>query len=294
VADSSNYIIVYNAGAYGNFVGWCIEWLTNKVSESNRPWDYNGNSHNNNLVYYNSVKEACDKKINGIVHPIKNDKDDFLLIIDQLKKHYNKIIFLYPDINDFAWNINNKFEKIFQHGWVEEYFELMSQNYDKWNQSKNLEPWEKREWLSYTMHSQHFHEVRYNSISKIQDEKIIKISLTNLRDNFLETMSLICGFLELNIKRTKEDILDLKNEWLSLQTHKNKDILINHAVYAIVNNIEFDFDKKLTLFDQSEIQRQLREKHNIKIKCFNLNNWPKNTTELKKLLYKEDFNETTL
>ena len=282
---SINYIIVYNGGAYGNFVGWCIEWLTDKVSLNSKPWGIAGNSHNNNIKYYHSIDEACNSKVSGIVHPIKHHNNDLNNAIIRLLSCYSKVVLLYPELDNFIWNINNKFEKIFNEGWIKANQHYASRNLVNW--SENPADWQKREWMSYTLHKQHYSEVRYDVIKKLNCNRIKKISLTELRDDFFNTVYQLGNFLEIEILRSKEQIQNLHNEWLSLQIHKDKDRLINHSVNAIVNKDHISFDKSMTLIDEAEIQRRLREDYNMHIKCYNLDNWPDTSTELQKLLYKE-------
>jgi hypothetical protein len=103
------YIIVYNGGAYGNFVGWCLEWLTGKVSLENRPWGLNGNSHKNKLICYQSVESACSLRKTGIVHPIFDSETSLIDSLNEMQKNFNKVIFLYPQLENFVWNMNNRF-----------------------------------------------------------------------------------------------------------------------------------------------------------------------------------------
>lgn len=289
------YIIVYNGGAYGNFVGWVIHWLTGKIPVTDRPWGRNGNSHNNNIIkYYRTVEDACKFKETGVVHPILDDKTLLKDILDNLQKNFDKVIFLYPNLEDFIWNINNKFEKIFEQGWINENFNNIEENLTFWKKDiENLQNWEIREWLSYYIFPQHLSEVRFNEFNSINNT-ILKISLSELRDETFLVFKKICNFLDLKIVRSDKEADLMISEWKELQIHKHKDRLINDLTNAIVENKNIKFSTNLTIVDQAEIQRRLREKHNIEIKCYGLNDWPTNTSELNKLLIRKNTNETTL
>lgn len=288
-----NYIVVFNGGAYGNFVGWSIDWLTGKVPKHNRPWGENGNAHNNKLVHH-SIADACNTKKSGIVHPINNSKASLVAVLMQLQEAFDKVIFLYPTLENFCWNINNKFEKVFPQGWLQANLNDFSSGSKFWNNSlQNLQAWEIREWLSFYIFKQHLDEVRLHELDQI-DDRILKISLTELRDKTNLVFERICNFLELEIVRSSDEVDSLVNEWKKLQVHKDKDQLINQLVNAIINDENIEFDKNLTIIDQAEIQRKLREDHSIEIKCYGLNTWPKDVNELKKLLIRKNINETAL
>lgn len=289
-----NYIVVFNGGAYGNFVGWSINWLTGKVPKHKRPWRENGNAHNNNLIYYHTIADACNIKKSGITHPIFDNKASLVAVLRQLQKAFDKVIFLYPTLENFCWNINNKFEKIFPQGWLQANLNDFSSGSKFWNNSlQNLQTWEIRECLSFYIFKQHLDEVRLHELDQI-DDRILKISLTELRDETNLVFERICNFLELEIVRSSDEIDSLVDEWKKLQVHKDKDQLINQLVNAIINDENIEFDKNLTIIDQAEIQRKLREDHSIEIKCYGLNTWPKDVNELKKLLIRKNINETAL
>lgn len=285
-----NYIIVYNAGAYGNFVGWSLDWLSNKVPLYSRPWHHNGTSHNNNLIYYNTVDDACIQKETGIVHPILNDTDKLVDVFDRLHESFDKIVFLYPDSDSMFWSINNKFEKVFNDGWFTNNPEYILKNMPYWSESPDtVSTWQMREWLSFFILDQHLCEIRNSEITTINNNnQLLKVSLSNLRDDTASVFKEICNFLEIDMLRSNDQIDNLVTEWANLQLHKHKDNLIIETIDAIISNNNIEFDKSLTLIDQSEIQRHLRSKFGIQIKCYGLNTWPKYVNELTTLLYKDD------
>jgi len=60
-------------------------------------------------------------------------------------------------------------------------------------------------------------------------------------------------------------------------------MLINDLVNATINNKNLSMEN-LTLIDESMIQWQLRNK-GFELQCYNLNQWPKTTSELRELIY---------
>ena len=74
------------------------------------------------------------------------------------------------------------------------------------------------------------------------------------------------------------------NQWIVKQKYINADQQIDKIVNALINNIELEWETyELTFFDEIAIQRKLLD-NNIKIKCYNLNQFPTNTRNFLPLL----------
>jgi hypothetical protein len=108
------------------------------------------------------------------------------------------------------------------------------------------------------------------------------IEIGQLRDNFVETITKL--FEKLNLPIIRNNIDFIYTEWDKLQYFKNKDKQVKDIVDAVLNDIDLDFGE-LSIIDEAEIQRQLRN-NGREIKCYNLNIFPTNTADLKKLLTK--------
>ena len=68
--------------------------------------------------------------------------------------------------------------------------------------------------------------------------------------------------------------------------YTQKDIIVDNIVNAIIAGTEYDWGEgKLSLIDESIVQMRLRDLHELDLKCYNLNVFPTNTTDLKKLLF---------
>ena len=70
---------------------------------------------------------------------------------------------------------------------------------------------------------------------------------------------------------------------MSVEKYLYKDKLINDLVDSIITGEHKDMHD-LTIVDESEIQRRLRNK-GFEIQCYELNKWPNTTTELRELIY---------
>jgi hypothetical protein len=84
-----------------------------------------------------------------------------------------------------------------------------------------------------------------------------------------------------------EDIGAVTERWLSLQRHLNKDTVCQSIVDGIINSTHYDWaDQKLTMYDEAFVQWTLRDLHGLAMRCYNVNVFPTNTTDLRNLLIK--------
>ena len=286
--DNRDLAIVFNGGTYGNFINWTLNWLQGIYDTDSKPWGEYGNSHK-----YDMSKGYVK------VHPANYDctLNQFIknLFVDY---NFKKVLFIHPTKNTMLWNLNNKFFKI----WVNKgYFKHFYDTDPRWKENlvnwkkdfDSLETWELREYLSLSMMNNHLNEIRNDEIETISFDNFLKISIEDLttEEKFYTTLDTLIDFCLIDVCRSNHEISQLYNEWLSLQEFINKDKLIESYIHAIVNQIDMKFEN-LTIVDEAEIQRVLREKHNMQIKCYNLNTWPESTLELNKLLYKDEDDES--
>jgi hypothetical protein len=277
------HIIAYNGGSYGQFTGWCLDWIQGKYTENTRPFTSIGNSHNNNCKFFYSIDDAIINPVtNSHVHPIFKESDNIILQLEKLLAVYDKVVLLYPLLDDFLWNCNNKLHKI---KGVQAYLDENMTNDDllKW-QSKSI--WEVREWLSICLHDQHLAETGYKDIISYTNNRVFKIPINKIRDDFVNTFQSLSKYLELDNIRTTEDLKKLHQDWLKNEKHLYKDKLIKELVYAIIHNNSIEMNN-LSMFDEAEIQRRLRLE-GYEIKCYGLDTWPKTTTQLRELIYEAD------
>jgi hypothetical protein len=283
---------VYNAGSYGTFIEWSLNYFSGLLSDNTLPFRADGSSHNfkgskNNELYRSAdyIKESNDLLIFKI-HPKTYETEnifDNLTVIDSKFKH---VIYLYPTVNSLAWNINNKFEKLGDGNWLRAQHFYFLHNLKKWgiDSFDSAQRWQLREFLSLFIYPQQLAESELININEIQSKfsKFKFVPIESLRDNFKQTiLSLLdyCNFTHTNI----DQIEYVYSEWIKLQYHCRKDQLINEIVTAVINNVDYSWSN-LTLADEALIQYYLREQH-MEIRCFDLNVFPSNTHELKKYLY---------
>jgi len=283
------HIIAYNAGSYGQFTGWCLDWMQGKHSENARPFTSRGNSHNNGLVNQTTVDNAITSPVtNSHVHPIQTESDNLIVQLEKLLSVYDKVVLLYPSIDDFLWNCNNKLNKIWGvQGWIDQ--NISNPCLSNW-EDKQL--WEIREWLSIWLYDQHMAESGYRDITNYSNDRVFKIPINKIRDDFINTFQSLSKYLELDNIRSTKDLEKLHEDWLLNEKHLYKDRLIENIVYAIINDIHKEMTD-LTIFDQADIQRRLRLE-GYEIECYGLNEWPKTTTQLRELIYEADNRKSSI
>lgn len=301
-----NNCILYNGGSYGTFVEWCLNYFHDLSFEDTLPFSSTGSAHNFHGVIlsdyqpegydFYTIQQYVESSNNDLfvrAHPVHNSDDDILKKLHYVTNNFNKVIFIAPTINSMAWNINNKLTKV-----DGEFIGQPGKNY--WNslnerlQTQNIgdvtkmEVWEKREFLSFDLYPQHLAECRFSQHTQIQKEfpNIYFMHIDDLRDNFKQTIISILKYCNLDPVRTNQ-FNHVYSEWVKKQHYCNKDQLIKKIVTSIVAGLEIDWGAdKLTLVDEALIQYFLRE-NGIEIKCYGLNEFPKNTIELRDYLVKK-------
>jgi hypothetical protein len=108
------------------------------------------------------------------------------------------------------------------------------------------------------------------------------ITLEDFKNNFNNTICSLLNYCEITPIRI-ETLDYIHSTWLENQHHIFKDDLIFKIIDSLLNNRFYSWhDKNLTLADEALVQYFLRL-HNIELRCYNLNVFPINTEDLKKL-----------
>lgn len=284
--------ILYSGGSYGTFVEWCLNYFSGRSPSKLLPFNKNGNSHLFSGNYLNGITGwreyiASDKKYQFVrFHPKLSSKESVIVNLTEVANSSKKVIFLHMPDDLILLGINNKFEKIFSEGWLEHNKEMFKDNLLKWS-SKNLSEmaiWEIREFLSFYIISQHKSESEIDDITSINLPNVLIISVKDLINDFESTIKKIFHYCDLPIVET--NFQDIYNSWISLQKHKDKDVIVSKIVQSVLENEQYDWKHhQLTIADEAVVQYRLRDLHNLELKCYNLNYFPTNTLTLKELLF---------
>jgi hypothetical protein len=280
--------ILYSGGSYGTF----IEWSLNHFSSVNGlpyPFMNSGSSHKyhgNILSNINGWRAYTPSPTDNThivrLHPKINKDDSVLKTIDEILLSTDKIIITYFDNNSFLLTINNKFDKVWAN-WLEHNEAIISENLKSWEGKAlaTMAVWEIREFLSFFIEKQHLAESENETIQSLSDPRFFKLNISDLFTDYENLIRSMLDFCELDLYR--QDFLEVHSQWVKLQKHRHKDILVRNIVDSVIDGSYLEWTD-LSIVDESFVQSRLRDLHSLDLKCYNLNVFPKNTTDLKKLL----------
>jgi hypothetical protein len=282
-------LIIYNGGCYGTFVHWALNYFSGKTELL--PFKKDGSSHlfaGHQFYSMNEFRNFCDSDTildSARIHPKFQELESAHDNILEFANLSDRAVLLYADYDSIIFNINNKFEKIWEYGWLEHNGTLIKDNLAKWSDKTLdvMDRWELREFLSFFIYKQHLAESELENVLTLDHENLLKINIKELFENFNSTFKRILDFCDYPETRTNyKEIYDI---WTPLQIHRHKDKLVSDIVESVVNNTTFDWsDQKLTIVDEAFIQMRLRDLYKLELLCYNLNVFPTNKADLKKLL----------
>jgi len=279
------YIVTYPAGCYGRFVGWTLQWMQGNYPVDYRPFTDTKNSHNWNGIGMQSIKEAVSNAQElADVHYVDHKTNDTMSTnVEKLLGAYSKVILIHPVLEDFIWSCNNKVFKIYKSidNFIDDKADKFDYNLDKW---KSQDPWACREFLSIWLYNQHMAETAYKDVVDYKNNRVFKVQINQIRDNFNDTFTELAKWLGIENVRTGDELTKLHADWVQNEPYLYKDRLIENIVDAIINEKVLEMNE-LTIVDESQIQHRLRNA-GYEIKCHGLNEWPKTTTQLRELIYK--------
>lgn len=256
---------LFSPGSYGTYLSWATYTFSdlNKTGEIVKPFTNLGSAH-----LYRQF---------SIEHKLVIPTHDFI-------EEINQIIFIRP--HDFLEYFDNQFEK---QSLSNEDHLVKSLNLDLGKKLQNhwqdSNIWQKRELWSY-----YLPEVLISTKEQFQrteksipeDRKIFFINSYTILDDLNFTLTEIFSYF--NLKQTvNEDIINsIHTEYISLQKNRNKTQLVQRIVDDCLDK-KLNIIPKLTIFDEAIIQHLFRNM-GIEMKCYGLNEFPKNTIELYKVL----------
>ena len=283
--------IIYAGGTYGTFIEWCLNYFSGEqVIED--PFRLNGNSHGfrgNQLIDINGWRNYINSNQYFKfcrLHPKTIQTDSVIDNVEEILSNVQKAIVLYHDNSSNLLVINNKFEKIYQEGYLQQNKELYSNHFKNWNKSdlERMDLWEIREFLSFYIFKQHEAESENELISEYHNKKIKKINIKKLFDDFENTIKDL--LLWSNLDLVKTNFNQINDVWINKQEHRHKNEIVKRIINSVLEGQHNDWSgQKLSIVDEAFIQMTLRDLHNLDLRCYNLNVFPTNTKDLKDLLF---------
>lgn len=288
-------LITYPPGGYGTFVEWALSYFSGDLTDESLPFRPSGSSHGyigkpldfGELSYFSLSSDkyfSSDLNFKFVrCHCLRNVGNYNFIesYINKYKTCVNYVINIYDDPNStllIFHNIINKIRPDLRKKYLDDV-----QNLTKITESDSL--WEVREKYSFYL------GVLYTTLSNrwlypTDDDKIIKLSVTELVADFSKCLKMIFEKTGLRFDPTRAQILDdIILKWLELQKFINMQKLCEDIVHNVVNCTDFSWSPgQLTIYDEAFIQMLLRDLHGIELRCYNLNEFPTNSHDLRKLV----------
>lgn len=315
-------IISYVPGCYGSWVNWLLLNLSDSDNKQDSPFLTDGSVQSKGHIIFPSDWYSSLDRLNFVndissddicrIHPSDSAcEDGGASTVDSIQwavDNLGKTVYLYPDEKSIVWITNNQVDKIHENNkfHLEYYFSKKYIENDKafdskkpfifknhndiiinwpkeWDQNNVLSRWIIREFLSLNIYDAMINSLSIRNIDKIKSLEILPINVTDLRDDFLNTVRVIAEYLEIKINCDNDRLNNLYQLWEDTQIHFYKDLLVSNIVDATINNKEFSWPP-LSIVDEAFIQHFLRQyKHEIK--CHGLNEFPTNSKKLRELIY---------
>ena len=258
---------LFTPGSYGTFISWCVYSFSELNSDNKIVSSIevdNGSAHKYRVSHGMNIVRPTHI-------PLDHSYTDYILIDCEKEKIINYIDNQFQKhclgnlaeyINTFFPDINTKLK-------------------ESWG---STDCWELRELLSF------FLEDMIVSSKEQIDSYHIQLQQNNCYnlspENFLLNASFelekLLSFFNLK-KHSKFDLVDLYIlEYLELQQNFTKHNQIDEFISSVIDNKSYSIHN-LTIFDEARIQHNLRL-YGHEIRCYNLNEFPTNSIDLRKLL----------
>jgi hypothetical protein len=294
--------IIFGGGAYGTYMEWCLTTLATD-NEILPPFTSVGSSHHFvgqhllNIEGWNRYI-ANETSLSRFVrlHPKTKKEESIAQHLEVILASVEKMIYVYPDKDSVLLNVNNWFDKILP-SWIpgghrtenaHEINYFADKIYQNWPVARTvpldkIPVWIQREFLSFYLMPAWRDQVDWYFPDRWSNENCCVVLIHDLLFNFVETITKIQKFCNLEFKRPITDITPYHDQNLSLQKYLDQDRLCQQIIQATLNNINLDWTK-LPLVSESWVQWELRNQ-NFEIKCEGLDTFPTNSVQLKELLY---------
>jgi hypothetical protein len=288
--------IIYNAGAYGTYVEWCLTTLcsTDTIQE---PFNTNGNSHGFEGNFLSGMLGWRDYLLTGTqhkfvrFHPKTSAEESLTNNLTEMLESVPGIIYLYPDRDSMMLVVNNYLSKPWDDWWLHQFSTSIdvSKIYSNWQVGdkpiSEIPMWISREFLSFYLMPAWYDQVEWYHLDSWAHPRSHNILITDLLYNFESVIGQLQQAFGLEFVRPISDLLPYHEKNLQLQTHKNQDQLCKSIIDSVVNKVNFDWsDQSLPLASESYVQWRLRNL-GYEIRCHELDKFPTNSVHLQELLY---------
>ena len=277
-------IVLFPSGAFGSTIEYSIRQFSNELQKVEATVMEDGSMHSYTKEFHPTTFEQFLKikdnnyEIITPVYPGRNYKTS-AETITELKKNINlshKVVLVY--FGNLAMAERNQ---LFCYYKIPNFLNIiMKDKQTAWNVNYNsytdMQPFELREALSLFIDQQ----PDELEISKVIDKNWVCVTPDDLLYNFKNTILKIIEYTGLTVDNSK-NIDKFYNNWFEKQQYIIDEFeKINSITDSINSGSTMSWDK-LSIIGEAIVQSRLR-RQGIEIACYNLNQFPTNTKDLKK------------
>lgn len=288
--NKNTILIVYPKGGSGTFLEWALRYLIGEEKEFTIPvwpdiidwhtWQgiYKGNPIDFPANFYPlSEKITIDNYLeSSIEYTVARSGLKELSaqeFVDKYSLFFKKILIL----SDSESEINGIYNTIRRDQFKGK--NVLDRLYN--NVRPTDQYWEIREKISFNLSSYLFSDQW-----KVNKGNFLIVNIKDILEYPEQTVRNLCSNLNLkvdedNSKNFSEKVLF----WQQNQIFRHKDKVCRKIVDSVVKNYFFNWsNEQLLILDESFIQMLLRDLHGLELRCYNVNVFPKNSTELRDII----------
>lgn len=309
-------LIVYPPGGYGTFLEWALMYFSGLLSDDSLPFMDNGSSHLYAGRFLESNRKVLEKltelkklgrfnyfnpiviedyflgvdtypyvRTHGTLEKLNTDPNftckDF---VAELFDCVSKIIVINVKSSSLLLILGNQTTKTKASDALNgTFYQNVAKEFAGQfgvDSTDNIPTWQLREMISY-WHGRRL-SLPIDVYQPILDEKCINIDVRDLVNDFASVLHNLADKLKIKLVNT-DRLEEIVSKWLSLQKFVHSDQICHDIICNTLQNIHYHW-QDLHMIEQAFIQWQLRDFHQLDLLCFELDQFPTNTTDLRKVL----------
>lgn len=277
-------LIVYPGGAYGTFLEWCLSYFSGMLDDESMPFNFDtGSCHEfegHPLDFPNTISSE-EYFSSDLIYPVarSHGNTNFSVhikdYVERYKDYAGYVINIVPDDQCRLLTFHNAIHKIKDL----EYFTKNIENLCELSAADTH--WERREKISFKIKYFQNYSWYYGT-----GPNQLTITVYDIVYNLKNCLTSIFDKTKLSFDANRINKFDvIEQQWLGLQKFKHLDQLCHSIAKATATDNDLDWsDKNLSVYDEAYVQMLLRDLHKFDLKCYNLNEFPTNSHDLRKLL----------
>jgi hypothetical protein len=286
LTNKDTILIVYPVGGYGTLLEWMLNYYSGEpvvdspfVTDSGSAHLFEGNHLDlpfkfrmSSDDYFNSPLNFKFARSHAITPSLSAQAYS-----DLYKPFVKKIVHLNPTVTSSLLLLHNSFTKTARFG--------IQRKADSLQNVIPTDPlWKQREALSFWFSNFHNYVSVWNRIS---DPEIVTINIDDFIESTGDVLVSLFDKLELELDYTRyANFNAMRENWLTHQQYLHVNQLCNNIIKSTVDGLIFEWDSAhLSLHDEAFVQWALRDLHKLGLRCYNLNEFPTTSIDLRALTY---------